>query len=178
MTWREFEKLMGEAFRQRGYQVLEAGGQGADGGVDLTLRKGNETFLVQCKHWKAYKVSVQTVRELYGVMAAAGAAGGFLVTSGRFTQEAVAFASGRNIQLVDGPQLHAWLRQAEAPIASTAAQSLAQNPPPATNGHARTPACPMCDKPMVRRTAKRGTNAGRGFWGCPSYPACKGTRSD
>ena len=38
-------------------------------------------------------------------MAARGAAGGFVVTSGRFTGEARAFAAGRNVELVDGGRL-------------------------------------------------------------------------
>jgi restriction system protein len=29
---------------------------------------------------------------------------------------------------------------------------------------------------MVRRTAKRGANAGGEFWGCTVYPTCRGTR--
>ncbi len=49
MSWQEFEMLVGEAFRRRGYTVSESGGGGADGGVDLVLRKGNEKSLVQCK---------------------------------------------------------------------------------------------------------------------------------
>ena len=65
-----------------------------DGGIDLVLSKGSEKFLVQCKQWKAFKVGVTVVRELYGVMAAKGAAGGFVVSSGRFTDDATAFASG------------------------------------------------------------------------------------
>jgi restriction system protein len=83
MSWQEFEMLVGEAFRQNGYQVVENGGGGADGGVDLVLRKDGEKFLVQCKQWKAYSVGVAIIRELYGVMAAKGATGGFVVTSGR-----------------------------------------------------------------------------------------------
>lgn len=81
MSWQEFELLVGEGFRQRGYAVTESGGGGADGGVDLVLRKNGQTFLVQCKQWKAFKVGVSVVRELYGVMAARGAAGGFVITS-------------------------------------------------------------------------------------------------
>lgn len=38
----------------------------------------------------------------------------------------------------------------------------------------RIPSCPQCGKPMVLRTAKAGTNAGRQFWGCTGYPECKG----
>jgi len=105
ISWREFEMLVGEAFRLQGYRVAETGGAGPDGGIDLVLSKGSEKFLVQCKQWKAFKVSVMVVRELYGVMAAKGAAGGFVVTSGRFTEDATSFAAGRNITLIDGPRL-------------------------------------------------------------------------
>lgn len=39
------------------------------------------------------------------------------------------------------------------------------------------PACPICGKPMVKRTAKRGMNSGNQFWSCSDYPKCNGTRS-
>src|SRR5215831_16407812 len=105
MDWREFEMLTSEAFRLQGFSVTETAKPGADGGVDIVLRKAGETFLVQCKHWRASKVPVETVRELYGLMASHGAAGGFVVTSGRFTDDAKAFAEGRNVRLIDGTKL-------------------------------------------------------------------------
>ncbi|MHB1014415.1 MAG: topoisomerase DNA-binding C4 zinc finger domain-containing protein [Desulfurivibrionaceae bacterium] len=36
-----------------------------------------------------------------------------------------------------------------------------------------TPLCPKCNNPMVKRTAKKGANAGKEFWGCSQYPRCK-----
>ena len=36
------------------------------------------------------------------------------------------------------------------------------------------PACPQCGKPMTLRTAQKGKNAGKQFWGCSGYPECKG----
>jgi restriction system protein len=113
MSWREFEMLIGEGFRLQGFQVTERDGDGPDGGVDLVLRKGTEKFLVQCKQWKAFKVGVQTVRELYGVMAAEHATGGFVVTSGRFSEDAIEFARGRNVTLMDGPMVFALIKQAQ-----------------------------------------------------------------
>lgn len=169
MSWQQFEALVGEAFRRKGYAVTETGGGGADGGIDLALKKEGETFLVQCKQWKAYKVSVTTVRELYGVMAAEGATGGFVVTSGVFTDEARAFAVGRNIELMDGKALHALIRGVSVP-AKAAMASPAATP-------AGSPACPVCQSGMVRRTAKRGANSGNEFWGCSRYPGCKGIRA-
>jgi restriction system protein len=176
MSWQQFERLVGEAFRLRGYRVVETGQGGADGGVDLVLSKGGEKFLVQCKQWRAFKVGVDVVRELYGVMAAKGAAGGFVVTSGRFTDEANSFAQGRNVVLVDGVKLRAMIEQAKAADKPSERQSASQSAPFATAAGA-VPSCPLCAKPMLGRFAKRGANAGRSFWGCAGYPACKGTRA-
>jgi ATP-dependent DNA helicase RecQ len=39
-----------------------------------------------------------------------------------------------------------------------------------------TPGCPVCGKPMMLRTARKGKNAGGKFWGCSNYPSCKGTK--
>lgn len=169
LNWKEFELLVGEAFRMRGFSVLETGGGGADGGIDLILKKGSETFLVQCKQWRAYKVSVTVVRELYGIMAAQGATGGFVVTSGTFSKDALAFATGRNIELIDGLELQTMIRKVRA----TQAQQTPEHPVPATE----EPACPRCGTAMIRRIAKQGTNAGATFWGCASFPKCRGVRA-
>jgi len=169
MSWREFEMLVGEAFRVQGYSVVETGGS-ADGGVDVVLRKDSEKYFVQCKQWRASTVGVPIVRELYGAMAAHGATGGFVVTSGRFTKPASEFAEGRNVTLIDGPQLHAMI------------QRVSQNSLAAKNAatpivSAGSPACPTCSKPMAMRTARRGPKTGQRFWGCTGYPTCTGTRA-
>ena len=36
------------------------------------------------------------------------------------------------------------------------------------------PSCPRCSSPMARRLAKNGDNAGKEFWGCTQFPACRG----
>lgn len=192
MSWREFELLVGEAYRLQGYRVTELGGEGPDGGVDLVLTKGGEKFFVQCKQWKAYKVGVTTVRELYGVMAAKGATGGFVATSGRFTEDAKEFAQGRNIQLIDGPQLFAMVqraRQAQGQFANQQRESANEMDTPRTQAKASTtepitpaqdaprPDCPRCGAAMQLRTARQGANAGSVFWGCSTYPKCRGTRA-
>lgn len=173
MSWCEFEMLVGEAYALQDYRVTETGGGGADGGVDLVLAKGGEKFFVQCKQWKAYKVGVDVVRELYGVMAAKGATGGFVVTSGRFTDDAKAFADGRNVQLVDGTKLFAMIKQVKQ------SQSIKQSAfitPPVQANEAAEPTCPQCSASMVKRTARKGGNAGGEFWGCSNFPTCRGVR--
>ena len=167
LTWQDFESLVAEGFRQRGFTVTEKGGAAPDGGVDLILARGNERFLVQCKQWRAQQVPVTIVRELYGVMAAHQAAGGYVVTSGRFTQDAIAFAEGRNIELIDGKTLPRLLKSknSAATFMSTPTNAIGKS----------TPACPRCQEPMVARIAKRGANLGSEFWGCCRYPKCKAT---
>lgn len=103
MDWREFELLVGQVFRERGYSVLE--GEGVkDGGVDLTLRKRGKTYLVQCKHWKG-NVGVSVVRELFGVMSMVGAHHAYVVCSGQFTKDASEFANKVGISLIGIEQL-------------------------------------------------------------------------
>lgn len=201
-SWQDFEDLIAEAFHQQGFKVAKTPA-GADGGVDLELRDlSGERHLVQCKHWRATKVGVNVVRELFGVMAARGATGGYVVTAGRFTREAEQFAAGRNIELVDGETLQQWLQRVETaketsaepgrlpepgqpaatskpvapsvPMESSEPAEPAMPPEPVTE---ESPRCPKCDGPMVRRMAKKGPTAGTGFWGCSHYPACRGTRS-
>jgi restriction system protein len=174
MSWQDFEKLVCEAFRQQGYSVAETGGGGADGGIDLVLGKYNEKFLVQCKQWKAFKVGVDVVRALYGVMAAKGATGGFVVTSGEFTDEAKAFASGRNVDLIDGQRLFAMIQRARQ---SSSLNVAALRSTASTAASSTDPVCPICGSEMIKRTAKKGANAGSQFWGCIKYPACRGTRT-
>jgi len=39
------------------------------------------------------------------------------------------------------------------------------------------PACPKCNGSMVKRVSKNGKNAGQEFWGCESFPKCRGVVS-
>jgi restriction system protein len=178
MSWQEFETLVGEGFRTRGFQVSERGGAGPDGGIDLALRRDSERFLVQCKQWRAQQVGVSVVRELYGVMAAERVAGGYVVTSGTFTKDAKEFASGRNIELIDGKGLDGLLRDGRSAVPTSAAKNVVELKPEAAAVapvpfKASPPTCPRCKSPMVMRVAKQGKNAGGSFWGCSQYPKCR-----
>lgn len=105
-------------------------------------------------------------------MAAGGAAGGFVVTSGVFTQEAKSFAEGRNIDLIDGSELTAMIKKIQQqPQATTAtAKPVLQSSPAATDD----PNCPKCGSAMNKRTARQGANTGKTFWGCTNFPQCRG----
>lgn len=38
-------------------------------------------------------------------------------------------------------------------------------------------ACPKCGAEMVKRQARKGANAGKAFWGCSTFPKCRGVRA-
>ena len=105
LSWKEFEDIMGEYFRRRGYEVKEQLTSGADGGVDLRLRKNGEKTLVQCKRWKSKRVGLPIVREVLGSMTAENANNGILMTTSSYTREAQFFAQKHSIELMDGISL-------------------------------------------------------------------------
>jgi restriction system protein len=104
MSWQDFERFCGLYFERHGYKVKLCGLGGADGGLDLILRKRGRTIMVQCKHWKG-KVSVTTVREMFGVMHANRYDGVIIVALTGYTKEAHQWAKGKPITLMTGADL-------------------------------------------------------------------------
>lgn len=170
INWQDFELLVGEHFRQQGFVVEETAG-GADGGIDLIAVKNGEKYLVQCKQWKAYKVGVKVVRELLGVMVGAAASGGFVVTSGEFTHDAVVFANDNNITLLDGKALRRMIH-GQLKLSS----SVKKSEPVSKPYRSDLEMCSKCGAKLVLRTAKKGNNVGKQFYGCSTYPKCRYTK--
>lgn len=173
LSWQEFENMVGEIFRARGYSVENVGGGGADGGIDLRLRRQGQTTLVQCKRWKVFKVGVRPIREFFGVMTSEGVDRGVFVSSGVYTNEALRFAEGNALELIDGAQFAEMAKAFQAHGLSKEATSSA---PVLADITPERPECPTCGKGMVLRRAKAGNNAGQEFWGCSTFPQCRGTR--
>jgi restriction system protein len=166
MTWRHFEQLVGESFRMQGFSVLEMGGPGPDGGVDLVLHKEGKRYLCQCKHWKTWSVGVSVVRELKGVIAAQEADGGYVITGGHFTREAEVFARQCGVDLIDGLTLERMILLVTATDGATEAEP--------ENGVQRNPDCPKCGAAMQEKVAQQGAFKGQPFWSCSTYPKCRG----
>ncbi|MCG3130330.1 MAG: hypothetical protein FLDDKLPJ_01084 [Phycisphaerae bacterium] len=176
LSWGEFEELVAEAYRRKGFAVDRTGDSRSDGGIDVILRKGGRTTLVQCKHWKCRKVGVQVVRELRGVMASKRADYGIVVSYGTFTSESAAFARENRIALVGGDDLVEMVRSVQEKPRASVSGTKERPQCDGSRLEGQAPACPRCGALMVRRTARRGPNANRQFWGCPGYPNCRGTR--
>jgi len=174
MSWREFELLVGEAFRRRGYQVEETGLSGADGGIDLILHKSGRTELVQCKQWRTRQVKVPVVREMWGLVAHHKADGVKIVCVGEFTRDAADFAAGKPIELFNGKRLLELVRDVQVPEATaTPIRPPRTDPTFTAQSTPSQQTCPTCDATMVLRTNR---STGAGFFGCTNYPRCKGTR--
>ncbi len=111
MSYAEFLALVTEGFRLRGYRAIETGRDGATS-ADLVLHKAGETQLALCKTWREFWVGLQPLAELQQAMAARGATGGWVLTAGRYTDEAVQFAASHGLRLVDGVELKTLLDRA------------------------------------------------------------------
>ena len=168
LDWKEFEELVGEAYRRQGYSVGENQGAGPDGGIDLILKKEGLVTLIQCKQWRTLKVGVKVIRELFGVMSAQKAQKGIVISSGEFTRDAVAFANSNSIELVNGSKLLALIGEVQK-------EPKIEKLSPAIENVEKQ--CPACGGDMVKRVAKKGPHAGTQFWGCKGYPKCKSTIS-
>lgn len=109
LSARDFETLVGRLYEKMGYAVRVTP-PSRDGGVDVfALRytdSGTEQLAIQCKHYPGHKVSVDAVRSLYGVVQASQhISRGVLVTSGGFSSESDAFATGKRIELISASRL-------------------------------------------------------------------------
>jgi len=173
LSWRHFEQLVGEAFRRRGYTVEETGLGGADGGIDLILRKSGRRVLVQCKQWRRRQIPVNVVREMYGLLAHHGADEVKIACSGTYTRDAEEFAKDKPIKLIGGEELLRMVREVQtAPTQTTRAIEVIE---PASVASLLTaqPACPKCGKLMIERSNRK---TGQKFLGCSTFPVCRGVR--
>ncbi|MCP5164614.1 MAG: restriction endonuclease [Pseudomonadales bacterium] len=178
LTWKQLEELVAEAYRRKGYKVSENHRGGADGGIDIKLEKDGHVHLVQCKQWKSQKIGVNVIREMYGVMASEVAASVSVITSGRFTKDAVSFAAGKPIDLVDGTRLASLIRDIKSnPCKPTTFRVPLADPGDAKPISSTYEVCPRCGNELVKRTARRGENAGKHFLGCSSFPKCRYTQA-
>lgn len=178
MTWRQFEMLVGEAFRRQGYTVEENGLGGADGGIDLVLRKHHAVTLVQCKQWRNQRVDVRVAREMYGLMTHHAAQAVKIVCVGDFTADARRFVEGKPIELIHGEALLAMIREAQStstkqPKPSRSCAQTGSAKEATSSVSSKAPECPRCGALMVQRANRK---TGDRFWGCSTFPACRGMR--
>ncbi|PPT61954.1 restriction endonuclease [Xanthomonas arboricola] len=173
--WRQFELLVGEAFRRQGYSVEETGQGGADGGIDLILRKDGRRTLVQCKQWKRQQVGVSVVQEMYGLLTHHQAHSVKIACIGNYTKDAERFAEGKPIELIGGEQLLDMIRAVHQQ-ATTKPTAARVEPVFASTGSVVSeiivaPNCPRCGSVLLQRINR---STGENFLGCSQFPKCRG----
>lgn len=157
LDWYQFEKLTAYILRLEGWTVDRRGGAAPDGGVDLIVSRGGAKKVVQCKHWKNWKVKENVVRELVGSMTHLGIGSGAIHATAGWTQPAAELAAQHSIELVDRSAIAMRARQV---LTDSQLTGWLRNAPRC---------CPKCDGPMVLRTG-----AFDPFWGCQKFPKCRG----
>ena len=111
-----FEKFVGYLYERNGYMAYMTVTSG-DEGVDLYLRRGMKTAVVQCKRYGG-TVGQPVVRDLYGAMIHNKANEAMLVTSGTISRQAEEWVQDKPIQLIDGHELLGWTRRTRMGLGS------------------------------------------------------------
>jgi restriction system protein len=105
LEWHVFEHLCRLLFEEEGWKVRENEQKGADGGVDLWMKKRGVQAIVQCKRYEDARVTIKVIREMYGLMYEYDVDEAFVVTTSEFTKECYRFAEGKKITLLNGEGL-------------------------------------------------------------------------
>lgn len=108
-----FEELINSLLKEMGFET-ELTSKSGDGGVDIIARYNEPIFkgkyLIQCKYW-TNQVGEPPIRDLYGVCLSENANKGVLITNSGFTDNAMRFAEGKNLELIDGNILRGLLEK-------------------------------------------------------------------
>ena len=163
LEWKRFAELCGALWTLEGYRT-ELSARGADGDVDIRLfsadASGKLVGIIQCKPHCSQPVSVAFVRPLFENIHRLGARRGILASASEFAADAMIYAGGKPIELVDGEKLLAMINAVEPRQRSKLLKEI-------TRGDYRTPSCPDCGKKMIRRRSDEGP-----VWRCRNYPGC------
>jgi restriction system protein len=155
----QFEKWCAARIRERGYRVTEVGGQG-DHGIDLIAEREGERLVVQCKRWLGVRlVGEPQVRDLFGAMHHERATGAMVITTGVFSDPAIAWSAGKAIQLLDVDHM-----LADTPLDAIRPTAVAES---------SSRSCPRCGSALVRRANRRTQEP---FLACSGFPRCRYTQ--
>lgn len=163
----QFEHYLSALFKGMGYkaEVTKASG---DYGADLILIKGNEKTVVQAKRYKS-NIGIKAVQEISSARLHYQATGAWVVSNSNYTKAAVELAKSNDIRLIGREELINTLLKFNAaggektvPSAKQVRQTVAPKPVK----------CPKCDSMMVIREGSKGV-----FYGCKTYPQCKGIKA-
>jgi restriction system protein len=158
IDWFQFEAVAARILRAEGWAIETRGGANPDGGADILATRNGRKAVVQCKHWQIVTVKPPVIRELLGTKASAQfqAHEAILFSLSDCTEAALDFAHDNQVLIRDSRE-----------IASAIDRIGIGSFPELTDPDRKS--CPKCGSPMVLRV-----NAPKPFWGCSTYPRCRG----
>ncbi|MDB6126846.1 MAG: topoisomerase, partial [Verrucomicrobia bacterium] len=159
LEWHRFQIVVAAYERELGHDARQAA-FGADDGIDIKIFENGAALpsrVILCKA-HGQQVKIDLVRAFYEVMEHENVAAGSFFAPDGFTTEAMAFAAGKNLELIDGTKFIARIK-----VLDQAAQfRLLQT---ATDGDYKTPTCATCGIKM-----KLVGEPERAHWGCVNFP--------
>jgi restriction system protein len=175
LSWRDFQRLVGDGFRRQGYTVERRPIAARAGGIDLVLTKEDRKILVQCQHGAEPQIGLDAVSLLHALLKTERATGVLVVTSGAISDEARAFAADKPIALIEGPALLELVMRSRMVLAARS-DAPARREPYLGTSIENLHECPLCGGPMVEAPGSSTLDANAGAWICPST-RCAGMRA-
>ncbi|MCW4004850.1 MAG: restriction endonuclease [Candidatus Bathyarchaeota archaeon] len=110
MSGFDFEELVADILSKLGYGHVEKILYTQDGGRDILIHSSSGLIVIECKHQPKSSIGRPVVQKLHSAVVTSKATKGILVTTGRFTKEALEYASKlagstTPIDMVDRPIL-------------------------------------------------------------------------
>jgi len=107
----EFKDFIVNLFKRLGYSNIKVGSETAIRGIDITMEKATDIggavrYLVQCEHQPMGVVALPIVKILHSTVVSTPILDkGLIITSGRFSSEAIEYAEDVGIELIDAWKL-------------------------------------------------------------------------
>lgn len=101
----QFELIVGQnSGYHQDYVRVETSMGGADGGIDLILRKNGRPMLLQCKQCKRQQVGASVARDMHELLTYRNANALKIVCVGTYTKASNQFAQGKSVVLMSSTQ--------------------------------------------------------------------------
>lgn len=123
----EFEAFCERMFRKLGWGSVERIGMVADGGRDIVIHQAHGSIVIECKHQPNSSIGRPVVQKLHSAVMSTGAYKGILITTGKFTREAIEHAEmiseDVEIELYDFSKLSALAHDAKIKLVNQGDES-------------------------------------------------------
>lgn len=105
----QFSLLITDYYQRKGYRVIPSQLWGSDQGLDVLLRRSTQLLACQWRHYRARRVSPQTVYDFARHVKALNATKGLLLITGDIQPDLERVAERLNIKVITGERLQAML---------------------------------------------------------------------